>query len=724
MNKNTSPPRIAEWIIRRFSLHYHRLPALGDLEEYYYEICRESGIKKARRWYWRQALRSFPKLINNLLYWSIVMFKNYLKITYRNLINHKLYSSLNIAGLTVGTTCCIFILLYVQDEMSYDKFHTKSDNIYRIVPTFITQERTLFVTGNSPVFGPMAKEEFPEVINQVRFSRYGTRRVVKYENTTFSEDKFIWADSTLFNVFSFDLINGDPETALGAPNTVIITEEIAEKYFGNENPIGKSLTVHFDTQYRVTGVIKNIPSNSHIRPDFIGSFSSLELQSSGNVVNDLLSNMNYYTYILLRDGTDYKEFELRLNTFFNNHVGKVLEGIGAKASQELQPLTSIYLTSNREDELESNGDVNTVYLFAGIGFLILLLGCLNYVNMATANSMNRAKEVGLRKAVGAHKTQLFKQFIGESTVISIITIILATFLAFLFMPFFNTISGKELNIDIFSNPILAAGLAGIIAVVGILSGIYPAVVLSGFRPVETLRGTLSGGSKKSAFRVVLVSFQFTASIVLIIGTLVIKNQLDYLQNKKLGYDKEQIITFRMRNQATRQKFETIKNELLTHPNIISATASSSLPLGNNQSGAHHPVGEPEDNIILLYGQTVDNDYFDTFGIEIVKGRGFSKDHPTDFTDAALINETTMKELGWESDPLGRQIEMYTGIDSRKTFTIIGVVRDYHFESLQNEIRPLMLYNSTPFRSGYSIISVKVKPDNIQDTVEYLKTKWA
>ena len=292
------------------------------------------------------------------------------------------------------------------------------------------------------------------------------------------------------------------------------------------------------------------------------------------------------------------------------------------------------------------------------------------------------------------------------------------------MPFFNTISGKELAIDIFSNPILAAGLAGIVAVVGILSGIYPAVVLSGFRPVETLRGTLSGGSKKSAFRVVLVSFQFTATIVLIIGTLVIKNQLDYVKNKKLGYDKEQIITFRMRNEATRQKFETIKNELLAHPNIISATASNSLPLGSNNSGAHHPVGEPEDNIILLYGQTVDNDYFDTFGIDIIKGRGFSKDHPTDFTDAALINETTMKQLGWESDPLGRQIEMYTGIESRKAFTIIGVVKDYHFESLQNEIRPLMLYNSTPFGSEYYIMSVKVKPDNIQDTVEYLKTKWA
>ena len=293
---------------------------------------------------------------------------------------------------------------------------------------------------------------------------------------------------------------------------------------------------------------------------------------------------------------------------------------------------------------------------------ILLLGCLNYVNMATANSMNRAKEVGLRKAVGAHKTQLFKQFIGESTVISIITIILATILAFLFMPFFNTISGKELSIDIFSNPILAVSLAGIIAVVGLLSGIYPAIVLSSFRPVETLRGTLSGRSKKSAFRVVLVSFQFTASIVLIIGTLVINNQLDYLQNKKLGYDKEQIITFRMRNQATQKKFETIKNELLAHPNIIGATASNSLPLGSNNSGIHYPVGEPESNIIYLYGQTVDEDYFDTFGIDIVQGRGFSKDHPTDFTDAALINETTVKQLGWESDPLGRQIEMYTGIE--------------------------------------------------------------
>lgn len=651
------------------------------------------------------------------------MLKNYIKIALRNLLRNKLYSILNIIGLAIGIACCILILLYVQDELSFDRFHEKADRIYRVSTYFALKDRIMNFATTAHVQGSMFKEGYPEVEDYVRFNDYGSRRVIRYKDKTFTEEKFIWVDNSIFDVFSFKLIKGNPKDALVKPNTVVITEEMAEKYFGNEDPIGKNLRVHSDTLYMVTGVIENVPKTSHIRPDFFASFITLDLKPSGNVAGDLTGNVDYYTYILLKKGTDYKELEQKFVGFTDKHLGALMKSFGGTAKYELQPLTSIYLHSDKENELERTSDITYVYLFSGIGLFILLLACLNFMNLSTARSANRAKEVGLRKVVGAHRHQLIRQFIGESMILTFIAIIISFLLVFFSMPVFNSISGKDLAMSYFSSPLLLIGLFGLFIIVSIIGGSYPAFFLSAFRPVEVLQGKLKRGAKSSILRVALVSLQFTVSIVLIIGTLIVSKQLNFIRNKKLGYDKDHVIALRIRSEETQKKHEMIKNELLRHPNTLNVSASSSLPLGRNSFSVHHAVGKPQGELIMLYSQIVDDDFIDTYKMEIIQGRNFSKNHPTDPQEAIIINEAAVKKLGWQDNAVGHEIEVFMSHESRKKYRIIGVVNDYHFQSLHDEIQPLVLYNASPYGGYYYLISMRTRPENIQETIAYLKSKW-
>ncbi len=652
------------------------------------------------------------------------MFKNYVKIAIRNLLRNKLYSFLNIAGLAIGIACCVLILLYVQDELSFDRFHEKADRIFRVNSHFFISERTMHFATTAHVQGQMFKDEYPEVENYVRFNQYGLRRVIRYKENTFYEEKFIYADHTLFDVFSFKLIKGNPKDALVKPNSLVVTEEMAEKYFGSDDPIGKDLRVNIDTLFKVTGVMENIPKTSHIRPDFFASFSSLNLEPTGNAAQDMLSNIDYLTYILLREGADYKEFEQKLVGFIDKYIGAVLKGLGGSARLEVQPLTRIYLHSDLDSELERTGDISYVYLFSGIGLFILLLACLNFMNLATARSANRAKEVGLRKVVGAQRFQLIKQFLGESMILTFIALILSLLLASLTMPIFRNISAKDLTMGIFSNPVLMAGLLALFFVVSIIGGSYPAFFLSAFRPVEVLQGKLKRGAKSSILRIVLVSLQFTVSIVLIIGTLIVHKQLNYIRNSKLGYDKDHVVALRIRNPETQKKYEAIKSELLRHPKILNVSASSSLPLGQNDFSVHHAVGKPEDELIMLFGQIVDEDFIDTYKIEMVQGRDFSKEFPTDPEEAIIVNEAAVKKLGWQDNPLNKEIERFTSLTTRKKYRIIGVVKDYHFQSLHEEIQPMILFNAAVYGGNYNRISVRVRPENIRETIGFIESKWA
>lgn len=651
------------------------------------------------------------------------MFKNYVKIAIRNLFRNKLYSFLNIAGLAIGIACCVLILLYVQDELSFDRFHEEADRIYRVNSHFVIPERTMHFATTAHVQGPMFKAEYPEVENFVRFYGYGSRKVIRYKENTFYEEKFIYADHTLFDVFSFKLIKGNPKDALVKPNSVVLTEEMAEKHFRSEDPIGKDLRVNTDMLFKVTGVMENVPKTSHMRPDFFASFSTLKLEPTGNAAQDMLSNIDYYTYILLREGADYKELEQKLVGFIDKYLSAVLKTLGGSARLEVQPLTDIYLHSDVAAELERTSDISYVYLFSGIGLFILLLACLNFMNLTTARSANRAKEVGLRKVVGAHRRQLIKQFLGESMILTFIAVILSMLLVSLILPVFRNISGKDLAMSYFSNPILLMGLIGLFILASLIGGSYPAFFLSTFRPVDVLQGKLKRGAKSSILRIVLVSFQFTVSIVLIIGTLIVHKQLNYVRNKRLGYDKDHVVALRMRNPETQKKYEAIKAELLRHPDILNASASTNLPLGIRSFSAHHAVGKPEDELIMLFVQVIDEDFFDTYKIDIVHGRTFSKEFPADPQEAAIVNEAAVKKLGWQDNPINKEIEAFTSLTTRRKYRIIGVVKDYHFQSLHEEIQPLILYNAVPYDGSYNRISVRVRPENIRETIGFLESKW-
>jgi len=651
------------------------------------------------------------------------MLKNYIITSIRNLVRNKFYSLLNIAGLAIGVACCLFIILYVRDELSYDRFHEKADRIYRVVPTFATSERVMKAPTNAHVQGPMIGRDFPEVENYVRFTgyEYASRVIMKYGDRFFTEDHLIYADSSFFNVFSFEMIKGNPNTALVNPHSVVITEEMADKYFGTGEPLGKTLVMNNRYSYAVTGVITNIPDQSHVKPDFILSFSTLNLQPTGNTANELLSNNSYFTFILLREGVNYKRLEAKLNTYFNKYVGDVLERLGGYAKLELEPLERIYLYSDREEDIEGLSDISYIYLFSGIGIFIMLLACLNFMNLSTARSANRAKEVGLRKVAGAQRLQLIRQFIGESVLLIFISVITAVMIVLTLLPVFRNVSGKEISLDFIFNPVLLGVIAGFIFILGILGGSYPALFLSSFRPVEVLRGTINRGVRSSVLRIILVSFQFMVSIVLIIGTLVVNNQLHYVKNKNLGYDKEHIVYFPMRNPETRENYELLKIEFLKHPQVIEVSASRSLPLGNSSSGVHHPFDRPEEDVVMFYGQSVDEDFLDTYGIELIAGRSFSKEFPGDKRDAAILNKTAVKVLGWEDNPIGKEIERFESLEKKVKYRVVGVVKDYHFWSLHDEIRPLILYNGL---GDYEMMSVRLSPRNINETIKFLRDTWS
>ena len=650
------------------------------------------------------------------------MLKNYIKTALRNISRNKLYSFLNIAGLAIGIACCILIFLYVQDELSFDRFHDNADNIYRVVPTFTLKDRVMHMATCAHAQASMLQERYPEIVNYVRFTNYGSPKIIRYEQNLFTEEKFLWVDQSIFEVFSFRLIKGNIEDALIKPNSIVITEEMAKKYFGEQDPLGKNLELNGSSLYSVTGVLESVPKNSHIRPDFFASFSTLDLKPTGNSVRDLLNQVNYYTYLLLREGIDPLELEQKFVGFIDDHIGGTLKQLGGTAKLELQPLTSIHLHSERENELERNSDMSYIYLFIGIGLFIILLACLNFMNLATARSANRAKEVGLRKVVGAQKPQLIRQFLGESFILCCIALILSLGLVQLTLQLFRNISGKDISLNVFTNPILVLGLFILLIIVSFIGGSYPAFFLSAFRPVEVIQGKFKRGAKSSMLRVVLVSLQFTVSIILIIGTLTVNQQMNYIRGKDLGYNKEHVVVIRVRNSETQKRMDSLKTTFLQHPDILKVSASESIPLGIDDFSVHHAVGKPPDEQIMLSAQLVDEDYINTYDIELIKGRNFSKDFPSDPEESIIINEAAVKKLGWEANPLEHQIERYTSEIKTRKYNVIGVVKDYHFQSLHEEITPMVLYNQG-YSPNFSLLSVRIKPYNIQETLEFLETKW-
>jgi len=652
------------------------------------------------------------------------MFKNYLKIAVRNLRKHKAYSFINISGLAIGMACCILSLLFVQEELSYDGFHENAGQIYRVATKLsnpVGGWEAHYAATSFPV-APALKRDYPEVTDAVRIYR-SDRSLVGYEEKRFYEDRFFFADSTIFEVFSFPLLKGNPRMALKQPYSVVITEEIAKKYFGDDDPVGMALVLENQHTFKVTGILKNLPRNSQLQFDFLASYFTLnDIIGKDKLETEWFMFFPNYTYLLLPKGYLPMQLEEKFPKFVDTHMGAQLKSNGISCELSLQPLTDVHLAQNLENELETNGDVRYIYIFSGIAFIILLVACINFMNLATARSSKRAREVGMRKVLGAYRLQLIKQFIGESLLISFVALLCAIALAELLRPLFTALTGKILSMDYSHNWLALLGFLTITLFVGIVSGSYPALFLSRFAPVEVLKGKSKTGSAGLLLRRGLVVVQFAVSIIFIVGALVVYHQLHYVKNKKLGFNKEQLITITIPGSAVQQKCAVMKAQFLQFPDVESVTASSSSPGSGVRIMPVHAEGVDEKDALLSSIFMVDHDFIRTLGIEQAAGRDFSRDFPADDNEAFILNEAAVSQLGWESadEAIGKKFELLWNNKAVKTGEIIGVMKNFHFKTLRDKIGPVVLHLSA---ARIGAVSVRIRPENIPATIDFLEQKW-
>ncbi len=654
------------------------------------------------------------------------MWKNYLNTAVRNLRKQKYYTLINVLGLALGLACFLFILAYVKDELSYDRYHEKAGRIYRVgfQGHIFGQDFDLAEVGDP--FGPTVLASFPEVEQQARLRGWGSF-LARHEDNSYREEHVVFADSTFFDVFSFPLLKGNPRTVLKEPNSLVITPALAKKYFGRKDPIGQTLILDKDYPYHITGIMEEMPPNTHFHYDMIASLSTLEDSRS----NQWVSN-NFHTYLALREGADPEALEAKFPTLVETYIAKQLEqylGItlddffkaGNSARYTLFPLTKIHLHSHKFDELAPNSDIRYVYIFSFIGAFILLLACINFMNLATARSGNRAREVGLRKVVGAQRRQLIGQFLSESVLLSFVALLLAALLMQMALPHFNQLSGKQLSLWRADASWLWAAMLGLSLLVGVAAGSYPAFFLSAFRPVQVLKGLFNRGRGGSVFRNALVAFQFTITIGLIVGSLVIYKQLRFIQNKKLGFIKEQVLILNDAY-ALGDNALPFKEAILQIPEVKNASFSGHLPTPSGRSSTSVFLGRstsPENTHILQVWR-VDHDYLNTLGMELALGRDFSREHPSD-SSAVIINEAAMKIFGLDN-PLGQELSRLDDdtAENLLSYKVIGVVKDFHFSSLRDKIEPLMMFlgNST----GH--LAIKADTRDVPALTASLRRQWA
>ncbi|MGB2908839.1 MAG: ABC transporter permease [Candidatus Aminicenantaceae bacterium] len=643
------------------------------------------------------------------------MINSYLKIAFRNMRRHKAYSLINITGLAVGMACCLIIFLYVRDELSYDLMHEKADRIYRLVDSFdVEGDLSRYFALSSAPFAPALKRDFPYVEDAVRFM-LGRRRMVTYGDMKLYEDGLIFADASLFNIFTIPLIMGEPDTALEAPNALVISERIADKYFGREEPLNKTLKIN-EQEFLVTGIMREMPRNSHFHADMFASMKTLEqIPSVQERYFQSWARHEFYTYLLLREGYSGKKLEEQLPGFIEKYAAQQIQTIlGGTLSSRLQPLKSIHLHSNLQHEISPNSDIKYVTIFSVIAVFILLIACVNFMNLATARSAGRAKEVGLRKVVGANRHQIIVQFLGEALLFTFIAVLISLILLVLALPAFNTLTGKSLDLENLRSLALLGLVIFILFFVGISSGSYPAFIISRYQPAAVLRRTERTGSGRSLLRKGLVIFQFSISITLIVATAVVLDQLDFLRNRKLGFDKEHVVVVPIQDNSLRKNYEAVKADLMQNPDIVSATITIGVPGGIVAGDAIQLVTDEGNKTLTVRMIYTDHDYIKTMGMEIVQGRDFSREMSTDIDQAFIINEAAVRTLQLE-EPLNTRFEW-----DKKQGRVIGVVKDFQFQSLKEEINPLVIHIWT---SNTYVFALRIRSDDIPSSLAYIENKW-
>ncbi len=627
------------------------------------------------------------------------MLINYLKIAFRALARQKGYSAINIIGLALGISVCALITLYVTDELSYDRSYPNADRIYRVDGDVKFQGQAFSMAISPAPMVPTLKTEFPEIEDAMRFRMSGVWNFT-VGNKTFREERVVYSDPSFFNIFSVQTSLGNGVQALTQPFSMVITEDLAKKYFGDENPIGKSLKGDNDKMYTVGAVMKRLPSNSHIRFNVL-----ISMESNPDSKSTEWSSNNYNSYFLLKKGVDPASVDARFPGVMRKYFAPALERDmhisydkflkdGNHFRYFLFPITSIHLYSgNKLAEISPNGSIQYVLVFAGVAAFVLLIACVNFMNLSTARAANRAKEVGIRKTLGSQRSQLIAQFMAESSMMVFCALILALCIVEAVLPTFNDLAGKELSRDLLLTPQFLGMTAGLFALVSFIAGAYPALVLSGFQPVKVLKGDKSSGSKNKTLRSTLVVVQFTASVALVIGTLVIFTQLQYIQHKNLGFNREQVLLVDDPSTLSDGSALRFKQEVARLSGVKSVTISDFLPTGGDRNNSILFTGNEQVSASVQQWR-IDADYIPTLGMDIVQGRSFNASFASDST-AVIINEAAAKKFYGAENPLGKQVK--TPNDEQKgVYTIIGVVRDFHYESLRENIQPLVMYYGTKF----------------------------
>ncbi|MBO3699353.1 ABC transporter permease [Roseivirga sp. E12] len=646
------------------------------------------------------------------------MIKSYIKVALRNLKKHKGFSIINILGLSVGLTCCILIGVYINEETSYDQYHENSDEIHRFTREFMSQDgsTSLHLSRLAPPFSHFLREFYKEEIDKIgRFAVFGG--TAKYGDKLFQENNFGFADPEIVEILTFETLQGDLVEALKQPGSIIISDEMATKYFGSEDPIGKTINYSSQADLMVRGVYKKMPRNSSFQIDMMADFSLVESFYGGkeNMLRAWGSN-NFTTLYTLTETGRNEEILRRMEEFLIAHIGENAPGFTRLHTQKL---TDIHLKSSLSDEQGQNSDITYIYIFMSIAALILTIACINYMNLATARSANRAKEVGMRKVFGAGKGSLMNQFLVESIVLVFIAVLISIVAALLILPFFRDFTGLELKFNLLANWDILLIIFFAAIGVGILAGSYPAFYLSAFKPLGVLKGRLSSGAKSGVLRKLLVVVQFSISVILIISTVVVFQQLNFIQNKNLGYDKDQMMILNVSSQIG-SDYETFKNELLNISGVKSTGGSSRVPSGQllDSQGAMAEVdGEMTATQIVIKVLSVDPDFIPNYQMEMAGGRNFSKDFATD-SASFVLNERSVQVIGWENaqDAVGKNM-VYAGVRGK----VIGVVKDFHFESLQSEIVPIILVNRP---NSMRALSIKIEGSGLRETVEKVEALYA
>ena len=712
-----TPPRVAAWLLNHLLPDNEWQTPLGDFEEYFHAVTEDRGALAAHAWYWGQVLGLIPRRITNTLYWSTIMLRNYVTVALRSLRKYNAYTAINLAGLAVGMACCLLIYLYVQDELSYDRYHENADRIYRLAVDWETPDRTYPNALTSAPMGPQVLADYPEVQAAVRFFPTGRDVLVRYDEKRFYEPRVFYADASVFDVFSFNVFRGNAATALTAPNTIVLTETMAHKYFGNEDPIGKTVRLDNQWDYQVTGVMQDVPEASHFHFDFLASFSSLEA-IMGDGLQQWMNNP-YYTYLLLPDGYAAPALEAQFPTMVETYVGEVLQRNNLNWRVWLQPLTAIHLYP-LGNEIEGGSSMTSVYLLSAIALFLLLIACINFTNLATARATLRAKEVGVRKVVGAQRGQLVRQFLGESLLLTVFALGLALALVALALPAFNALVDRTLTLS-WSGALLGS-LAALVLLVGVISGSYPAFFLSSFHPLAMMKGWLgkkTQGASRTRLRSTLVVFQFSISVILMVATLMVYKQLHFMKDKKLGLAPEQVVTVPVRDQSLLAQADALKREMVQLPGVQHVAFSSRKP-GTGAAGTSvQRQGAVDDGTIhSMKYMFVDEDFIPTLDITLASGRNFSEDFPTDAEDAVVINAKAAEDLGWANpeEAIGQPI-LWRG---RVNATIVGVVENFHFQPMHVFMQPLVLRLAD---QGASYMLLRMAAADVTPTLAAMQDAW-